>query len=166
MPIQPVIRQRTELPFTRDEWDLLVKLPGRVVVAATSAARDTARHTVSEGLAGIDAIAAGRASASRLVRDVVSSIYDEVAEDAPVAEEFHDPESGIAEVLADCRAAARILADRAGIEDADAYRHWLESIAARVCQAARTGGRLGFGGPLINPAERQFLINMGAAFDR
>ncbi len=158
-------RQRTELPFRRDEWNLLVKLPGRVVVAATSAEPDRPRHTVSEGLAGIDAIAAGRASASRLVRDVVAAIYEEMDEDTPTAEEFRDPPEGIAEVLAACRRAAAVLAERVGREDADAYRHWLESIAARVCHAARTPGRLGFGGPLISPAERQFLTGLGAAFD-
>src|SRR5690349_23368706 len=129
--------QRTVTPFTRAEWDRLVKLPGRVVVAATSAQPDSARHTVHEGLAGIDAIAAGRASASRLVRDVVAAIYDEPDEDPPAAEEFRDRAAGIAEVLETCHAAARILGERVGREDSDAYRHWLESIAARVCQASR-----------------------------
>ena len=66
MSNQSALRQRTELPFRRAEWELLVRLPGRVVVAATSAHVDPARRTtVAEGLAGIDAIAAGRASASR-----------------------------------------------------------------------------------------------------
>jgi hypothetical protein len=166
MSNQPPARQRTEVPFPREEWDLLVTLPGRVVVAATSAQPDTSRRTVSEGLAGIDAIAAGRASASRLVRDVVAAIYAEPDEDPPAAEEFRDRAAGIAEVLESCRAAARILAERAGREDADAYRHWLESIAARVCQASRTGGLFGVGGTVVTPAEREFLSRLGAAFDR
>jgi len=166
MSNRPATRQRTGLPFRREEWDLLVRLPGRVVVAATSAEPDTSRRTVSEGLAGIDAIAAGRASGSRLVRDVVAAIYDERDEDTPAAEEFRDRVAGIAEVLESCRAAAGALADRAGREDADAYRHWLESIAARVCQAARTGGVFGVGGQLISPNERKFLTDLGAAFDR
>src|SRR5262249_25992390 len=159
--------QRTELPFSGDEWELLVRLPGRVVVAATSAQPDTARRTVAEGLAGIDAIAAGRASASRLVRDVVAAIYAETGDDEPpAAGEFHDPAGGIAGVLAGCRQAARLLAARAGREDRDAYRHWLEAIAARVCRAARTGGVLGLGGQLVSPAEQRFLAQLGAAFDR
>src|SRR5438270_7267188 len=116
--------QRTVTPFTRAEWERLVKLPGRVVVAATSAQADSARHTVHEGLAGIDAIAAGRASASRLVRDVVAAIYHEPDEDRPAAEEFQDRAAGIAAVLAECRDAGRLLAERADRADADAYRHW------------------------------------------
>jgi hypothetical protein len=166
MSNQPVVRRRTELPFSREEWDLLVTLPGRVVVAATSAEPDTARHTVTEGLAGLDAIAAGRASANRLVRTVVAEIYHEAERDEPVGEEFNDPAAGIADVLGTCRSAARVLAGRVSREDADAYRHWLESIAARVCHASRTGGLFGFGGYLTSPAERKFLADLGAAFDR
>src|SRR5439155_10357647 len=142
MSNQSATRQRTEVPFRRAEWDLLVRLPGRVVVAATSAQADTPRRTVAEGLAGIDAIAAGRASASRLVRDVVAAIYAETEEDQPVAEEFRDREAGIGDVLLSCRTAGRLIAERAGREDCDAYRHWLEAIAARVCRAARSGGVL------------------------
>src|SRR2546421_6194986 len=112
MSNQSAIRPRTELPLRRDEWELLVKLPGRVVVAATSAEADTARRTVVEGLAGIDAIAAGRASASRLVRDVVAAIYAENDEDRPTAEEVHDRAGGITEVLGACRQAGRLLAER------------------------------------------------------
>src|SRR2546423_4890682 len=143
--------QRTVTPSTRAEWDRLVKLPGRVVVAATSAQAASARHTVHEGLAGIDAIAAGRASASRLVREVVAAIYHEPDEDRPVAEEFLDRAAGIAGVLADCRNAGRLLAERVGRADADAYRHWLVAIPTRVCHPARTGGPLGLRGAPRRP---------------
>jgi hypothetical protein len=156
-------RLRAGLPFGRDEWDLLVKLPGRVVVAATSAEPDTSRRTVSEGLVGIDAIAAGRASASRLVRNVVGAIYEEADDDPPAAEEFPDRAAGIADVLDACRLAAGVLVDRVAREDVDAYRHWIESIATRVCQASRTGGVLGFGGTPVTPAERRFLADLAAA---
>jgi len=155
--------QRTATPFTRAEWERLVTLPGRVVVAATSAQVDSARHTVLEGLAGIDAIAAGRASVSRLVRDVVAAIYHEPDDDRPAAEEFLDRAAGIAAVLADCRSAGRLLTERVDRTDADAYRRWLVAIATRVCHAARTGGLLGVGGAAISPAERRFLAELTAA---
>src|SRR5690348_17091564 len=109
MSNQSAIRQRTELPFSRDEWKLLVKLAGRVEVAAASAQGGPAGRPVAEGWAGIDAIAAGRASASRLVRDVVAAIYAETDDDRPVAEEFNDRPAGIADVLGACRAAGRLL---------------------------------------------------------
>ena len=165
MSNRSAVRPSTDVPYRRDEWELLVRLPGRVVVAATSAEADSARRTVVEGLAGIDAIAAGRASASRLVRDVVAAIYAETGAEEPAAEEFHDRSAGIAEVLDACRTVGRLLRTRAGREDRDAYRHWLEAIAARVCQASRSGGVLGLGGPLVSPAEQRFLADLGAAFD-
>jgi hypothetical protein len=156
-------RTRAGLPFRRDEWDLLVRLPGRVVVAATSAQPDTSGRTVSEGLAGIDAIAAGRASGSRLVRTIVASIDEEADDDPPAAEEFQDADAGIAGVLDACRIAAGVLAGGVDREDSDAYRHWIESIAAQVCQASRSGVVLGFGGAEISPAERRFLADLTAA---
>jgi hypothetical protein len=177
MPYQPASRLRTQSPFRREEWELLVRLPGRVVIAATSAVMtsdwrrfagsaaeaDRGRQTVAEGLAGIDAIAAGRFSASPLVREVVAAIYDETGDEEPVAEEFRDRARGIAEVVAACRTGAALLAERVSREDADAYRHWLESIAARVCQAARSGGIFGLGGMPVSDAERRFLADLGAA---
>jgi hypothetical protein len=151
--------------FGRDEWELLVRLPGQVVVAATSAEADSPRRTVTEGLAGIEAIAAGRDSVSGLVRDVVAEIYHET-DTPPAAEEYRDPAAGIAGVLAACRQAAGVLATRTGREDADAYRHWIEAIATRVCHAARGTDLLGFGGPPVSASEWHFLAELAAAFDR
>ena len=66
MPSQPAAGQRTgsapPIAFAPDEWDLLTRLPARVMIAATSAEPDSDRRTVAEGLAGIDAIAAGKFS--------------------------------------------------------------------------------------------------------
>lgn len=153
----------TALRFTPAEWDLLVRLPRRVLIAATSAERDSAKHTVAEGLAGIEAIAAGRASPSRLVHDMVAAIYAEPDEDTPVAEEFTDTQAGIASVLVECRTAARLLTERAPAEDAAAYRGWLTGIATTVCAAARTGGVFGFGGAGVSVAEQRFLDELARA---
>ncbi len=171
MPIQPMPDRSwmpgrssiaSALQFTPAEWHLLVRLPRQVLIAATSAEHDTAKHTVAEGLAGIEAIAAGRASPSRLVRDVVAAIYAE-PDDVPVAGELTDPETGIASVLSECRVAAELLADRTPAPDAAAYRAWLSDIATTVCAAARTGGLLGFGGTPVSEAERLFLDELAAA---
>jgi hypothetical protein len=126
-----------------------------VVVAATAVHEDPVHRTVAEGLAGIDAIAAGRASASRLVRDVVAAIYDEDEPD-------HDPPVD-GNLLAACRTAVRLLDERVGRLDADAYRNWLVAIATRVCHAARTGGLLGVAGAVVSPAERRFLAELTEA---
>jgi hypothetical protein len=161
MPYQPSSKLRTVMSFRREEWDLLVRLPGRLVVAATLAEPGRYRRGVAEGLAGIDAVAAGRSSVSRLVRDVVAAIYDE---ELP-GDEAVDEVTAVAEVLIACRSAAGLLAERVGRQDADAYRHWLESVAARVCHAARSGELFGYPARPVSPAQHRFLTALSGAFE-
>jgi hypothetical protein len=155
MPHHPTSRSAVAPSFPQAEWDLLVSLPGRVLIAATLVERDRLTHTVTEGLAGIEAIAAGRASPSRLLRDVVATIYAEQVDDTD-PREFADRRSGIASVLADCRTAARTLERRATCGDGAAYRDWLVDIAVTVCSATRAGGRM-------TPVERRFLADLSLA---
>jgi hypothetical protein len=141
--------------FSPTEWDLLVRLPGRVLIAATTVAPDQSRRGVPERLAGIDAIAAGRASPSRLVSDIVAVIYAEQLGDGDPGE-FADPRSGIANVLAECRTAARTLENRVSDADAVAYRAWLIDIATIACAGVR-------GGAATQPAEWRFLADLALA---
>jgi len=136
MPQHHASRSTIAPSFTVREWDLLVGLPGRVLIAATAA---DPGGGVETGLAGIEAIASGRARSSRLVQDVVAAIYSERPSDRPPGDD--DP----ATLLADCRAAARTLDRRAPDADAAAYREWLVHIAAAA-------GRL--------PAVRRFQVDL------
>jgi hypothetical protein len=151
--------------FAPAEWDLLTHLPAQVVLAAISAEVDTARHTVVEGLAGIEAIAGGRAFDSELVRAVVAAIFAEPDEvdgsrgAGTVAQEFADRSRGILDVLATCRSATAVLAARADPADSAAYRQWLQSIAARVCAAAHQGA----GGEWRDGGGRHFIDHLGTA---
>jgi hypothetical protein len=169
MPSQPVpgnllsARESALLAFEPHEWELLTKLPARVVIAATSAELDSDKRTVREGLAGINAIAAGGSSGSDLVRAIVSAIYAEAEPDPPTAEQFRNRETGITEVLVSCRAAALVLGERASQRDAQAYRQWLESIAEIVCGAAKSGGVLGVGGSMLSANEQKFLVDLAEA---
>jgi hypothetical protein len=133
------------------------------MIAAASVKPDSDRRTVDEGLAGINAIAAGATSQSRLVRAAVSAIYAEVDPDPPTAEQFRDPGTGLAEVLVSCRAAAMVLDSRATAADALAYRQWVRSIADKVCAATKSDGALGIGDASFSEAERQFLAKLAEA---
>jgi hypothetical protein len=134
------------------------------MIAATSAEAESPRRTVAEGLAGMDAIAAGRASDSDLVRAVVAAIYARSEDDQPAAEEFTDRAAGLAGVLTTCEAATRVLAARADPADSAVYRQWLQTIAARVCGASRSGrGLPRTGGDRFSVAEVRFLADLGAA---
>jgi hypothetical protein len=133
------------------------------MMAATSTEPDSDRRTVDEGLAGINAIAAGASSESDLVKAAVAAIYAEADPDPPTAEQFHDRVSGMTEVFVSCRAAALVLDARATPADALAYRQWVESIADRVCGAANSGGALGLEGVAQSPAEQEFLHQLSEA---
>ena len=111
------------------------RLPGRVLVAASAVG------PAERLLAGLAAIAAGRAYDSDLTRAVVSSIYAERATPAPAGHP----------VLDDCRRATGILGARADPGDSAAYRQWVQLIAARACRPAAT------------ELERRFLADVRAA---
>jgi hypothetical protein len=155
--------------FPADEWALLTHLPAQVVIAAISVGSDGSGRTVVAGLAGIEAIAGGRAFDSDLVRAVVATIFAEPdAESAPpgaqpVARGFAGRTPGVADVLAACRSATAVLA-KADPADSAAYRQWLQSIAARACEAARSGGGpAAAGGERYRAAGRRLLGDLGAA---
>jgi hypothetical protein len=150
----------TEFGFSDDEWGLLVGLPQSVVTAASAAESDSSRRTRSENAAGLESIAAGRESASRLVAavagELVARIGDpEAGEELPAIEPA-DPKAMIADVLARAKRAADLLARRVDEGEAGAYKHWLLSIADNVVTAAPTGGVLGLGGETVSEAERRF----------
>ena len=139
----------TTAVYSAGEWDLLTELPGRVLVAAASPGPGRPARGVSAGLAGLDAVAAGRAFDSDLVRAVVSAIYARHDGSSARDERLTD----LVDLLAACRAAVRVLQRRADPADSAAYRQWVESVAARVCRASAES----------SPADRRFLERLGGA---
>ncbi len=141
----------TDLPYSAAEWDLLSSLPSWTVVVTVIQAPV---REVAAGLAGLDAVAAGRSSDSDLVRAVVATIYarHDGASSAPGG-----PLADTTELLAVARAAARLLERRADPADSAAYRQWVQSVAARVCRAGSSQG-----GPVAR-SDRQFLDRLGDA---
>jgi hypothetical protein len=150
MPPYAASRSVAARSFSPSEWDLLVRLPGRVLVAAVSVDADRARRGVADDLAGIEAIAAGRSSPSALVNDIVATIY---AESHP--EQAGEPPD-VGAVLAGCRHATRTLDDRARGADAAGYRDWLMDIATATCATRYDDDRVG-------PAEWCFLADLALA---
>ncbi|MFG3699497.1 hypothetical protein ACGF5C_16465 [Micromonospora sp. NPDC047620] len=144
----------TTAVYSAAEWDLLTSLPGRVIVAAAAPGPGRPRRGVSAGLAGLDAVAAGRAFDSDLVRAVVAAIYARHDGASPSVDRLAD----LVDLLAACRAATRVLR-RADPADSAAYRQWVQSVAARVCRAAPPGAEA----LPPAPADRRFLDRLGGA---
>jgi hypothetical protein len=121
--------------YSAAEWRLLIRLPGRVAVAATPVDPRRPVRGVLAGLAGLDGIAAGRAFDSDLVRAVVAAIYAEPDHGPPPAG-TGGTGAEPAELFAACRAATDLLAERADPADSAAYRQWVQTIAVRAGRAA------------------------------
>ncbi|PWR05944.1 hypothetical protein DKT68_24355 [Micromonospora acroterricola] len=148
----------TTAVYSVAEWDLLTSLPGRVLVAAAAPGLGRPPRGVMAGLAGLDAVAAGRAFDSDLVRAVVAAIYARHDGNQPSTEQLTD----LVDLLAACRAAVRVLHRRADPADSAAYRQWVQSVAARVCRVAPAPGEPPPGQP-ASPADRRFLDRLGGA---
>ena len=149
------------LAFEPHEWELLTRLPARVMIAATSAEPDSDRRTVDEGLAGINAIAAGAASDSDLVKAVVGAIYAEADPDPPAAEQFRDRAGRHHRGIGELPAAALVLDSRATPADALGLpaAGWSRSrtrSAARPAPAACWASA----GVARSPAEQRFLADL------
>jgi hypothetical protein len=134
---------RTAGTLDAEEWRLLIRLPAEVMIATVGARDDGPRRTIAEGLAGLDAIAAGRSSDSQLIRSVVAAIYREPADGCPDERSREVATEDFRDVLDHCRRAATVLRGRAAPADAAAYCQWVRLIAARICDASRSGGAPG-----------------------
>jgi hypothetical protein len=134
-PSAEATNRRISAQFDRSEWELVVTLPRRVLLAAVAAAPADGRRA-AEGIAGIEAIASGLASTSPLVREVVSAIYAESYQEPDASSDSADVIS--VQTLAACRYAAQLVADRVSAQDTAAYREWLLHIAAVVTGVAQT----------------------------
>jgi hypothetical protein len=150
----------SELGFSDEDWGLLVGLPQSVLNAAIAAESDGSRRTKAESAAGLEAIAAGRESASPLVTAVAQELVSRVGdpdsgEELPVVTSA-DPVAMIADVLARARTAGALLAARTDEGEAGAYKHWLVTIAEQVVSASTTGSVFGLGGETISESERRF----------
>lgn len=150
-------RQPAALRFPRDEWELLVTLPRRVLIAATSATAEVPQPGVADGLAGLAAIAAGHDSRSPLIREVVGAIFAESLHDETALAEA-EPRGSRASTLAAARRAAEVLRERADPADAAAYRGWLSEIAHAVCGASAT--TTGGAGTQVRLADHGFLDDL------
>ena len=141
MPYRALRRRPVARRLRPADWDLLVRLPGRVLLAAVSAGASAGDGgPAGDPLAGLDAIAAGRSSPSAVVSALVTVIFAERAGTDRAG--FTEAEPASEQLLADARAAVRTLDRRATPADAAAYRDWLADIAAAGCgDPATPGGR-------------------------
>jgi hypothetical protein len=75
-----------------------------------------------------------------------------------------DRKHAIEDVLDELRAVHALLLEKAGAQDAAAYRDWIRTAAQKTALAAKEGGFLGIGGERVSEREQEMLDTLGEIF--
>jgi hypothetical protein len=153
--------------FTSDEWKLLLEGVMMAGIAVTAAEPHGLWGTLKEGFASAQAMEAGKAGSSELIKALVADL--ETSQGRSIARE------GLREQLKDSKPAeiktksvdtlrqVAALLDAKAPQEASAVKAWLMGISTHVAEASKEGGFLGFGGVSVSDAEKATLAEIQAA---
>ena len=163
--------------FDDAEWFLLSSTPAMIAAAMSSAAPSGVIGTVKEMTAGMRTTVQGRETHAN--SELIAALLEKAENWDAAKEKARDYRerskarlegAGVtsreqlhAQVLGDCREAARLVDERCTAADAAAYRDWSVAIAREVAEAAKEGGFLGFGGERVSEEERAMLARIEEA---
>jgi len=155
--------------FTPEEWTKVLESVAVTGMAVTAAEPSGLWGMLKEALAGGAALAAAKADphANELVKAAIADFETPEGRDAVQAalkQRFEGAEATdvVPRALETLRHASAILDAKAPAE-APVFKAWLNSIAAKVADASKEGGFLGFGGVKVSEAEKATLAEIAAA---
>lgn len=153
--------------FTPDEWAVLLRQPMLASYAVAGSDPSGKEGFIQEMAAVADALVEGgeRAAKDSLVAAVVADIVANAQDDRRGPTEKLSVSEARARAIENARAAAALLKEKAGEEDAGNYKTWVIRVAHRVAQAAKEGGFLGFGGEQVSGKEVEVINEIGAALE-
>ena len=142
----------TKAAFSPDEWELVLEGPptaGLMVITASHGGMF--RETVAMSKAYVEARA----------QHGESELLDEIVAEKPHLErgKFHSPEELRDVGLDQLRDAAALLENKATAEERDDYQHFVLTVANKVAEAHREGGRS------VSPAEQQAIQDIATALE-
>ena len=141
--------------FTVEEWDLFRKIPMLTGLVVMSASPSGPVGFFKESAAAAQMLRTGLDSAHTELMQVLA---EDLKTNMTVHKLESDDQDSIRQAgLAACRQLSSILRSKSSEEEATEFKGWLTSIAAKVAEAAREGGFLGFGGTQITPEETAAL---------
>jgi hypothetical protein len=155
--------------FTPEEWTKVLESVAVTGMAVTAAEPSGLFGMLKEALFGGAALAAAKAdpNANELVKAAIGDF--ETAESRAAVQEALNarfagakPADIVPRSLETLRQASSIL-DTKARADAPAFKAWLNSIAAKVAEASKEGGFLGFGGVQVSDAEKATLAQIAGA---
>lgn len=156
----------TKTDFTDEEWTLLLRTPALAGIAVVTVSPSGPIGVFKElASMGKWILAAGEnAPAGTLVAAIVEDIRAIAERRVPApADEKIPPDQLKGRVLANLKEAAGILSAKATPTETEAYKQWILDVAANIARAAKEGTVFGFGGTLVNDAERGILREVAEA---
>jgi hypothetical protein len=146
--------------FTDEEWTRLKRAPFIAGMAISLSDPGGPIELVKETAATLKTVtgAVGDQQRGELVGAVAAeAIADAKAHRNPFGD--FKPKGALAgqEILEEIAAVNRIVTAKAGSEDAEAYRTWLNDAAREAADAAKEGGFLGFHAVRVSEGEQRML---------
>lgn len=155
--------------FRPEEWTKVLESVAVTGMAVTAAEPSGLWGMLMEAFAGGAALAAAKAdaNANELVKAAIADFETpegRAAVQEALKQRFKGAEATdvVPRALETLRQASAIL-DAKAPADAPAFKAWLNSIAAKVAEASKEGGFLGFGGVQVSEAEKATLAEIAAA---
>jgi hypothetical protein len=162
--------------FTDDERFLLASTPS-LIGSAMAFTEGSGLGTIKELMANAKSILAGVKDYpnNEIIKAVVPSLENrqEGLDQAKAMREkamsrlkdkgIDSREKLHSQLLEDCRAVSKILADKASPQEGNEYKDWAMSVAANVAKSAKEGGFLGIGGERISAGEKTMFAEIGQA---
>jgi hypothetical protein len=157
----------TKADFTDEEWARLERAPLVAGLAISLADPGGPIEAVKESTAAIKTILeTARTGGQPELVDAIAKDVTEKAEHRQNPLGDFRPRGGMAgeQVLDDLREVNRLLAEKATLEEAAAFREWLLTAAQRAADAAKEGGFLGFNAVRVSENEQQMLDKLREVF--
>jgi hypothetical protein len=152
----------TKTDYTDQEWASLLRAPILAGMAISIADPGGPIEVAKELMGTLRAVTAPQ-SQNELVTTVSREIVALAKQRKNPAEDFKP--SGPApgeQILDEIRRVNDLLAAKATLEEADAFRTWLMTVAREAADSAKEGGFLGFGAEQVSSGEREMLSRLRA----
>jgi hypothetical protein len=152
--------------FSADEWNVLLRSPGLtgLVIAVSSPNGPVGAVKESMAITRLIIESKHQSDSNELVAAVLADLLTpEGRSAANMMDMFGKPASEVKSVaLAALQHSKSIVASKASA-DVAAWTQWLQKLSVKVSEAATEGGFFGFGGTLVNEAEKAALSEIQKA---
>ena len=152
--------------FTAEEWKALLRAPGLAGIVVAVASPNGPIGAVKESMAITRLVLESRQQTGNnaLVAAVLADLLSpEGRSAASMMDMLGKPPAEVkAAALAALQQSKAIVASKCA-SDASAWAQWLQQLGTKVSEAATEGGFFGFGGTLVNEAEKAALADIQKA---